>query len=367
MESLETLIIDEVSMVDANLLDVVERYMRRHGRDPNASFGGTRVVLFGDPFQLPPVVATKEAEQYLAANYASRYFFDSRAFRDGSFRTIELTTQYRHLDPEWASLLNAVRTGRITSDHLATLQARYDPSFLPDGDEHWLTLTTTNARAAEINDAALDRLSGKERKFEAVLEGRLPSADTGLPAELLLRLRVGARVMFIRNDQRQRWMNGTFGQVTDIGDEHLCVRVLSGPEASTYRVERETWEQYAYKYDTKRNRIDTQVVGRMCQFPIRLAWAVTIHKSQGQTLDRVILDFESGLFEHGQGYVALSRCRTKERIVFRRPVSALELRRCDPRVQEFMNEVERVTPSNVAPTGSDIQSQRVGQASDPEL
>lgn len=335
-ESLEALVIDEVSMVDANMLDVVDRLMRLNGRDPSLPFGGTRVVLFGDPFQLPPVVATREAQQFFAANYRSRFFFDSHAFSEGTFRTVELTRQFRQLETSWLSILDAVRTGSPTAHHWDHLVDLYKPSFTPPANESWLTLTTTNARASEINEEELSRLAGENFLFEAHFEGRMPSGDANLPADPVLRLRVGAKVMFIKNDVKKRWMNGTFGEVTALGTERIDVTLLSSSGAGSYQLERETWENHAYRFDPRTNRIESRVVGSLSQFPIRPAWAITIHKSQGQTLDRVILDFQEGIFEHGQAYVALSRCRTKNGVVLARPMRREDLVRTDPRVREFM-------------------------------
>jgi len=333
--AVDTIVIDEVSMVNANMVDMIDHFMRLNGRDRLRPFGGAQVVMFGDPYQLPPVVATEEEAKFFATNFRSRHFFDARIFEELPVRAVELRKNYRQKDGEFMDLLGGVRQGQLSRDHEKMLNARCRPGFVPPGGESWLTLTTTNRRAAELNSRRLATLRGVDSVYEATVEGKLPN-EKNLPADATLRLRPGAQVIFVRNDSEKRWVNGTFGRVVKATPTCVEVEVSSGGSSYRYSLERETWESFEFRFDPKTNRIESTVVGKFTQYPIRQAWAITIHKSQGQTLEKIVVDLDGGAFEHGQVYVALSRCPRLDGIVLDKEIWPNDLFRVDSRVLEFM-------------------------------
>ncbi len=318
-QRLDTLIIDEISMVRADVLDGIHRFLQVNRENPEP-FGGVQVVLFGDPFQLPPVVSRDAAERsYFQDYYLSPYFFDARVFEEAwsSFALVELRRVYRQESAHFLRLLEAVRTCSVEPEILEALNERCHPYF--SNTEGYITLCARNATADRINREALRHLPGRSRVYEAQVEGQFDASM--YPTEKHLVLKEGAQVMFLKNDPEREYVNGTLGVVERLHDTYAEIAVEEGhrPRRIVY-AEPVKWEIFRYRLHGQTGELTTEVLGVFEQLPLRLAWAVTIHKSQGKTFDRVILDLEGGAFEHGQLYVALSRCRTLEGMVLRRPI-----------------------------------------------
>lgn len=301
---LELLIIDEVSMVRSDLLDAMDAILRHFRFRHNEPFGGVQVLMIGDMYQLSPVV--KEDEWTLvSANYQSHYFFDSRALRQSPPVYIALNKIYRQQDQRFVDLLNAVRNNSLSEEDFALLKSLYNPQFKPKDDEDFITLTTHNNKADLINKEKLDALKGQLFSFAAKIEGEF--ADRNFPAEEHLKLKIGARVMFIKNDTQKvrRFFNGKMGTITSVSDEKIYVQCKG--EENDIEVTVETWQNIRYGINKETQAVDEDVMGSFTQYPLRLAWAVTIHKSQGLTFEKVIID-AGAAFAPGQVYVALSRC-----------------------------------------------------------
>ena len=321
-EALDAVIIDEVSMVRADVLDGIDRFLRLNASEKSKPFGGVRMLLIGDPFQLPPVVASPAERRFLAANYKTPYFFSASCLRDSGMVTVELDKVFRQEDSAFIDLLNAIRTATVTRETVEALNVRCQPNFIPPEDEPYVTLTTTNKRADEINTRSLERLKGKHHRYEGDFEGAFAVADNPpLPAPGTLALKKGAQVMFVKNDPERRWVNGTMGRVRKLRKRRIDVEV-DGRELEVEPVE---WEMVKHTYDRERKSIETETIGTYRQFPLKVAYAITVHKSQGKTFDRVVVDLTGGAFAHGQVYVALSRCTTFEGLVLRRPLSRRDL------------------------------------------
>lgn len=311
---IDTIIIDEVSMVRVDLLDVIDQFLRLNGRNANAPFGGVQLIFIGDLFQLPPVIASQEEQRLFETIYDSPFFLSAQVFQELPIQLIELRRIYRQQERHFIDLLNAIRNNQLTSAQLHALNQRYLPDFpVTDDEALFITLTTTNRRADEINNARLAQLNTNEKYYECEASGLFEKNNA--PAEWKLCLKVGAQVMFVRNDtENNRWVNGTLGRVTRLKTEMVEVESASGKR---YEVTPVKWEILKYQFDEEKNKINTDVVGSFIQYPLRLAWAITIHKSQGKTFDRVVIDLGRGAFAHGQLYVALSRCRTLEGLVLK--------------------------------------------------
>jgi len=332
-KNLEVLVIDEISMVRADLLDGMDKFLRVN-RENYRPFGGVQVVFFGDLFQLPPVVTRDPVESaYFSEYYESPYFFSAKILQDDDFQleTLELRKVYRQESRHFLRLLEAVRLNEVDYDDLEDLNERHQPTFAEtDG---YITLCARNATADKINQRELSLLNTLEHEFVADVKGQF---DPGLyPADFGLRLRKGAQVMFVRNDNEQRqFVNGTIGKITLLNQDTIVVETEEqGGKKRRIEVAKSEWEIIRYKGGTT-GGIETEVVGSFTQYPLRLAWAITIHKSQGKTFDRVLIDLGGGAFEHGQLYVALSRCRTLEGVVLRHRIRPQDII-TDERVVEF--------------------------------
>ncbi len=335
IKTIDLLVIDEISMVRADLLDEVDATLRRI-RGYNTPFGGVQLLMIGDLQQLSPVVKDDE-RQLLQEYYPTPYFFDSIALKRSTFSNIELTTVFRQTDLHFVNLLNKIRENKVDQDSLNELNTHYQPNFLPSENEGYIHLTTHNSVAQNINESQLLKINHDSKVFEASVTGNFP--EVNYPTEYTLILKEGAQVMFIRNDQSQekRYFNGKIGTIKGFDDFSIIVSDKDNP-ASDISVSREKWDNVKYTLNPDTNEIEEQVDGSFEQFPLRLAWAITIHKSQGLTFDKAIIDAQSS-FSHGQVYVALSRCRTLEGIVLSTPLRKDSIK-YDKRVEQFCKTIE---------------------------
>jgi ATP-dependent DNA helicase PIF1 len=332
LRELRTLVIDEISMCRADLLDTVDAALRRYGPRPDSPFGGVQLVMFGDPYQLSPVVQEEE-EHFFTHHYSTPFFFGSKALSELDFDVVELQRVYRQSDEMFVGLLNRVREGTVTSADLEVLQSRVDSDFDPPstGGDLYVTLTTTNRDAERVNRQHLEGLQAASGFFQARTGGDVRPGDR--PTDELLELKPGAQVMLLNNDSLGRWVNGSLAAVTRVQDHSVVVRLLD--TGIWVEVEPYTWEIVRPVADGR--RIRNELVGRFEQLPIRLGWAVTIHKSQGKTLPRTIISLGRGSFADGQTYVALSRCTSLDGIVLRRQVRRRDIR-VSADVRRFLRE-----------------------------
>lgn len=315
IRTLDLLIIDEISMVRSDVLDAIDSVLRRF-REHEKPFGGVQLLMIGDLQQLTPVV-TPEDEVILQRYYDTSYFFGSKALRSISYVTIELTHVYRQQDEEFITLLNNIREGQVSETDLKKLNERFNPNFEPEVGSDYIRLTTHNKMAESYNEVQLHNLPSKACTFTAEADGNFP--EYNYPADFKLTLKRGAQVMFIRNDNNGRYYNGRIGHVTHIDNEKILV--LCPGDDKEIEVQQETWENTKYSLNEKTKQIEAEVQGTFKQYPLRLAWAITIHKSQGLTFEHAIIDAQSS-FAAGQVYVALSRCKTLEGLILASPISS---------------------------------------------
>ena len=315
----DLIIIDEISMVRADIIDCVDRILRVYSGNMRLPFGGKQLLFVGDVFQLEPVVPSDQKE-ILSLFYASPFFFSARVFKDINLVPIELQKVYRQTDPVFINVLDRIRNNAARKQELDTLNGRYFPSFEPQNEDMYITLATRRDQVDFINEKKLAELPGEEYVSVGKIEGDFP--ESSLPTQLNLSIKEQAQVIFIDNDYERRWVNGTIGMVSGI-DENGNVYVLleSGVE---HLVEPTSWRNYKYKYNEKERRIE-EIVGTFEQLPIRLAWAITVHKSQGLTFSRVVVDLTGGVFAGGQTYVALSRCTSLEGLVLKSKISSRDI------------------------------------------
>jgi ATP-dependent exoDNAse (exonuclease V) alpha subunit len=285
------------------------------------------MIFFGDVFQLPPVVG-QDVQGYFQQHYGGAYFFHAPAYQEIQPQRIELQQVFRQSDGHFLNLLNALRDQSFTPDDLHALNQRVDTVANTDTKHPAIILTSRVATAESINLQHLATLKNKEYAFDAKVEGQF-SADN-VPAEAHLRLKKGAQVMLLNNDSGKRWVNGTLATIAHLDDDEVWVKI----DDEVYPLQAMTWEKFAYAFDSEAGKINETVQGSFSQYPIKLAWAMTIHKAQGKTFDRVVIDLGSGAFAHGQTYVALSRCRTLEGISLRQPVRSRDIM-LDPQVVAF--------------------------------
>ena len=320
MRRLQMLIIDEVSMVRSDLMNAIDLSLRMNRGRPREPFGGVRLLLFGDLHQLPPVVQRGEEAEYLQDAHGGPFFFSIDALRDGAGTTLlELGEVFRQRDEALLDVLNRVREGAAGEDDLHALNERVSPiRTLAEGDPY-VILTPTNAAAHRINSAFLGALPGRAVTFEAKVTGEFN--DSAHPTDTALTLKPGAKVIMLRNDPDGRWVNGTIGRISRLEDTKAFVEI----DGREYEVEAASWENRRYAFDKLAEKIVETVVGTFKQLPLRLAWALTIHKSQGLTLDKVYIDLGRGTFAHGQAYVALSRCRTLAGLTLARPLKPSDI------------------------------------------
>jgi uncharacterized protein YpbB len=334
IKAIDLLVIDEISMVRADILDAIDEVLRRF-RNRNLPFGGVQLLMIGDLHQLSPVIKDDEWAM-LRPYYSSVYFFESKALAQSQFLTIELTHIYRQADEVFIGLLNKVRDKKLDTEGVKLLNTRYIPDFKYPEDEKYITLTSHNHSALTINKAKMQELKGKTHTFIADIEDDFP--ENMFPNELSLELKVGAQIMFVKNDinSEKRYFNGKLGEVVEIDDDLILVKCPH--ETDLITVSRTTWENIKYVLDDTKT-LQENIIGTFTQYPIKPAWAITIHKSQGLTFDRAIIDAASS-FAHGQVYVALSRCKTFEGLVLSKPISP-ESVKSDSTILTFNQEAEK--------------------------
>jgi ATP-dependent DNA helicase PIF1 len=328
IQKLDAVIIDEVSMVRADIMDGIDYALRINRNEMKLPFGGAQMVFFGDLFQLSPVVE-KEAQDILEERYDSPYFFSAKVFNKLRLRYVELSKNYRQSDTKFIDLLNKIRNKTQKVADLDKLNERVR-TIVPKDSKHCVILTTTNSRANAVNEERLANLPGKEYRYEAAITKEFN--ESAYPGEYCLRLKKGSQIILIRNDPDKRWVNGTLARIVALSGETIKVSI----NGSIHEVLKSSWEKIEYEYNREEDKIEERTVGIFEQYPIKLAWAITIHKSQGQTFDNIVIDLGAGAFTHGQVYVGLSRCTSLKGIVLKRPVIASDII-FDKRVHEFRN------------------------------
>jgi len=331
---LSAVVIDEVSMVRADLMDCVDIFLRLYGPYDDRPFGGIQMIFFGDLFQLPPVVGRGE-EDIFKTHYPTPYFFSSKVFESLDFKILQLKKIYRQKDEHFIRLLNAVRDDSVEHHHWEALNRRFKPDHQFLSEDFYIVLTTTNSLAEGVNNQRLKSLPGHSRIYQGTVSGEFERKSLPTPQDL--ELKAGAQVMMLTNDPDKRWVNGSLGKISGLvadsgGDDVIMVELENG---TLVDVKKHTWEIYQYYFDEVSNSLGSKVIGYFTQYPLKLAWAVTIHKSQGQTFDRVVIDVGWGTFSHGQMYVALSRCTSLEGIVLKQPLTQRHIL-MDERILKFM-------------------------------
>lgn len=330
---LQLLIIDEVSMVRADLMDHIDVELRRIRRN-SKPFGGVQLLMIGDLQQLPPIAHGGE-DELLRQYYKTLYFFSSAALKSMKYSCIELKNVYRQTDRHFIDILNHARNCTLTSQDITDLNARYIPGFSPKSEDGYIRLMTHNRQVDYINETELEKLDSKPYTFVAAVTGTFP--EESYPTANSLTLKKGAQVMFIKNDPERRFINGTLGEVKSIDKNSIAVRLAES--GTIIDVEPMEWQNIRYQFDEESKEISSKQIGRFKQYPLKAAWAITVHKSQGLTFDKAIIDVHAA-FSPGQAYVALSRCRTLDGLVLSSPVSASVFMR-DNAVDAYMNYISR--------------------------
>lgn len=324
LREVELIIIDEISMVRADIIDFIDKVLRIYNRNMREPFGGKQLLLVGDIYQLEPVLK-EEDRQLLQPYYASSYFFDAKVFQDYPLVSIELNKVYRQNDPSFISILDHIRTNQVSDNDLRYINARVGAqrgtTEIPQED-FTITLSTRRDTVDWINNQGLDSLNGAPVMFLGEIKGEFP--ESSLPTPIELNLKVGAHVMFIKNDTQKQWVNGTLGLIIGI-DEEAGILYVHTEDGDDLQVQREMWENVRYHFNETEQKIEEEQIGTYVQFPVKLAWAITVHKSQGLTFRNVNIDFTGGVFAGGQAYVALSRCTSLEGITLKEPLHRNEV------------------------------------------
>ena len=352
IKSLELIIIDEISMVRSDVIDFIDRILRVYSGRFRQPFGGKQLLLVGDVYQLEPVV-TRDEREILSKFYETPHFFSARVFREMQLVSIELTRVYRQSDTAFISVLDHVRTNKVTTSDLQLLNTCVGQD-LTEGNGMFVTLATHRDIVDNINQQNLNDIEGNPIHFMGEIRGEFP--ESSLPTPLDLELKVGAQVIFIKNDQDKRWVNGTIGTVIGIdidGGDYITVITDEGKE---WDVERAIWSNVRYSYNEKEKKIEEEELGTFTQFPVRLAWAITIHKSQGLTFSKVALDFTGGVFAGGQTYVALSRCRSLDGLQLMKPITMADVF-VNPNIVRFSEQFNNQSDVDLAlkRAGADIE------------
>lgn len=325
LKNIDTLVIDEVSMVRADLMDGID-YILRKARGNDLPFGGVQLLMFGDLYQLPPVVNESDLIQYFNDKNGGFYFFNSLAWNGTDLEIYELNTIFRQTDEHFKIILNSLRNGELSDEHLESLNKRSNSRAPEKGV---ITLATTNATVFQINHSRLSSLRDTPHSFSAIIDGSLDSYS--YPTESTLVLKKGAQIMMLKNDSKKHWVNGSLGTIESVTDTEINVNI----DGQVHTVVQETWNKIRYYFSAQKRQIEEEIVSSFTQFPIRLAWAITVHKSQGQTYDSVVIDMGRGAFAHGQTYVALSRCKSLETLYLKRPLTYEDII-IDPAIINFM-------------------------------
>lgn len=321
LEQIELVIIDEISMVRADIIDAIDRILRVYSHNLRDPFGGKQLLLVGDVFQLEPVVKSDERE-ILNRAYPTPYFFSAHVFNQIDLVSIELQKVYRQSDPVFVSVLDHIRTNAAGAADLQLLNTRYGASIVDSEADMYITLATRRDTVDSINEKKLADLPGKAVSFEGTIEGDFP--ESSLPTSQELVLKPGAQIIFIKNDFDRQWVNGTIGTVAGIDEDDETIYIVTD-EGKECDIKRDSWRNIRYRYNEKTKEIEEEVLGTFTQFPIRLAWAITIHKSQGLTFSKAVIDFTGGVFAGGQAYVALSRCTSLDGIQLKKPINRADI------------------------------------------
>lgn len=323
IREVELIIIDEISMVRADIIDFIDKILRIYNRNMKEAFGGKQMLFIGDIYQLEPVLKTED-RKLLQNFYPSTYFFDAKVFQQFPLVSIELSKVYRQTDPTFISILDRIRTNNTSESDLSLLNQHVQETDQENdtNDNMSITLSTRRDTVDWINAQELDKLPDEAVTFNGNITGEFP--ESSLPTSMELSLKVGAQIMFIKNDSGKQWVNGTIGVIIGI-DEDGGLLYIHTEDGESLQVQREMWENIRYHFNEQEQKIEEELIGTFVQFPIKLAWAITVHKSQGLTFKNVVIDFSGGVFAGGQAYVALSRCTRLEGITLREPIKRKDI------------------------------------------
>jgi tetratricopeptide repeat protein len=317
LREVELIIIDEISMVRADIIDFIDKVLRIYNRNMREPFGGKQLLLVGDIYQLEPVIKEEE-RQLLRPFYPSNFFFDAQVFREMQLIAVELTKVYRQRDAQFIALLDHIRTSHVSDSDLRLLNAQVNAEIGAEAGRLSITLSGRRDTVDYINEKQLNTLPDQPTIFYGHIEGEFP--ESSLPTPMELEVKTGAQVLFIKNDKERRWVNGTLGTIIGFGDEEDGIIYVRTEDGRDFDVQREIWSNVRYTFNEKEQKIKEEEIGSYQQFPLRLAWAITVHKSQGLTFNNVKIDFTGGVFAGGQTYVALSRCTSLQGISLQEPI-----------------------------------------------
>lgn len=317
LREVELIIIDEISMVRADIIDFIDKVLRIYNRNMREPFGGKQLLLVGDIYQLEPVIKEEE-RQLLRPFYPSNFFFDAQVFREMQLIAVELKKVYRQRDAQFIALLDHIRTSHVSDSDLRLLNAQVNAEIGTEAGRLSITLSGRRDTVDYINEKQLNTLPDQPTIFYGHIEGEFP--ESSLPTPMELEVKTGAQVLFIKNDKERRWVNGTLGTIIGFGDEEDGIIYVRTEEGRDFDVQREIWSNVRYTFNEKEQKIEEEEIGSYQQFPLRLAWAITVHKSQGLTFNNVKIDFTGGVFAGGQTYVALSRCTSLQGISLQEPI-----------------------------------------------
>lgn len=333
-KKIQQIIIDEISMVRIDVFEAIDLFLRRYGSSPHQPFGGVQIILIGDLLQLPPIVSLAE-RSFFQKYWPSPYFFKSPSFTQGQFTSIQFQKIFRQQETQYQQILNEIRFGTPSTSTFDFLNSRVLSSSNPLNSEHpTVTLTARRLTFQNINTQQLTQLPSPTFTYNGQIEGKFRLSPSRLPSPLQLNLKQGAQVVFTKNDPKGQWVNGLIGQVVHLDFSSIQVKA----DNRLIHVFKDTWETHEYFYDSQTEQWDSRIVGSYTQYPLQLAWAMTIHKSQGQTLDSCLIDLEGGAFASGQFYVALSRCRFFNQLFLQRPVRPPDIK-IDTEILDFLDKI----------------------------